>query len=91
MSLSHLDAAGRARMVDVGSKPETERKAVAEGSISMSREAYELVEKGLIGEADFRDFVCTNPVRFYTALTPDFFQGTRIESEAARVVAAERD
>jgi cyclic pyranopterin phosphate synthase len=44
MNLSHLDAAGRARMVDVGAKPETERKAVAEGSIGMSREAYELVE-----------------------------------------------
>lgn len=29
--LSHLDADGRARMVDVGGKPETEREAVARG------------------------------------------------------------
>jgi cyclic pyranopterin monophosphate synthase len=41
--LSHLDERGRARMVDVGDKPESERTAVAEGSIRMSREAYDLV------------------------------------------------
>ena len=52
-------------------------------------EAYELVEKGLIDEADFRDFVLTNPVRFYTSLNPDFFKGTRCEAEAAAVRAAE--
>ena len=50
-------------------------------------EAYELVEKGLIDEADFRDFVFGNPVRFYTSVNPAFFEGTRIEAEAARVVA----
>lgn len=43
MKLSHVDHAGHARMVDVGAKPETERTAVAEGLVSMSREAYELV------------------------------------------------
>lgn len=32
-SLSHIDAAGRARMVDVGSKPITARRAVAEGIV----------------------------------------------------------
>lgn len=31
--LTHLDDAGRAKMVDVGHKPETAREAVAEGSI----------------------------------------------------------
>ena len=31
--LTHLDDAGRAKMVDVGHKPETDREAVAEGSI----------------------------------------------------------
>jgi hypothetical protein len=29
-------------------------------------------------------------VRFYTAVNPDFFTGTRIEAEAAAVVAEER-
>ena len=43
MKLSHLDAEGRARMVDVGDKPVSDRTAVASGSIRMSIEAYELV------------------------------------------------
>lgn len=48
MSLSHLDEQGRARMVDVGGKPESRRTAVAEGWVRMSAEAYRLVaEKGI--------------------------------------------
>lgn len=43
MKLSHVDASGRPRMVDVGSKPETARQAVAEGTIQMSPEAFEAV------------------------------------------------
>ncbi|MFA7585844.1 MAG: cyclic pyranopterin monophosphate synthase MoaC, partial [Novosphingobium sp.] len=31
--LTHLDPAGRARMVDVGGKPETHRTAIASGRI----------------------------------------------------------
>src|SRR5260370_11700407 len=47
MRLSHVDEAGRARMVDVGEKPVTVRTAVAEGAIRMSPEAYRLVaERG---------------------------------------------
>lgn len=53
-------------------------------------EAFELVEHGHLGPDDFRDFVFANPVRFYTRVNPDFFRGTRVEAEAARVVAAER-
>jgi cyclic pyranopterin phosphate synthase len=34
--LTHLDAAGRARMVDVGSKPATERRAVARAVVRVS-------------------------------------------------------
>jgi cyclic pyranopterin phosphate synthase len=40
MTLSHLDAAGRARMVDVGDKPETDRRAVASGTITMTAAAF---------------------------------------------------
>ncbi len=50
-------------------------------------EAYELVEDELVSEADFRDFVFGNPVRFYTRLNPDFFQGTRIEADVADLLA----
>jgi len=40
MKLSHVDAAGRPRMVDVGAKTESTRVAIAEGRITMSPEAY---------------------------------------------------
>lgn len=50
-------------------------------------EAYELVEGGLIGEDDFRDFVFTNPARMKTQVNPDFFKGTRIEKDVERVIA----
>ncbi|HEU4474853.1 MAG TPA: cyclic pyranopterin monophosphate synthase MoaC [Gemmatimonadales bacterium] len=43
MKLSHLDAEGRARMVDVGDKAVSDRRAVARGVVRMSREAYDLV------------------------------------------------
>ena len=39
MELTHLDDEGRARMVDVGGKAATRRRAVAEGRITMSGEA----------------------------------------------------
>jgi cyclic pyranopterin phosphate synthase len=41
--LTHLDAEGRARMVDVGAKQDTARTAVAEGAVRMSAEAFALV------------------------------------------------
>jgi len=43
VKLSHLDAEGRARMVDVGDKPVSDRQAVARGAVRMSPEAYQLV------------------------------------------------
>src|SRR5256886_8133900 len=52
MKLSHVDAAGRARMVDVGDKPITVRAAVAEGTIRMSAEAYRLVAEQAIAKGD---------------------------------------
>jgi cyclic pyranopterin phosphate synthase len=46
MKLTHVDKDGKARMVDVGNKPDTERQAKARGYVKMSREAYDLVRKG---------------------------------------------
>jgi cyclic pyranopterin monophosphate synthase len=46
MKLSHVDSDGKARMVDVGDKLETEREARAFGTVKMSREAYDIVRKG---------------------------------------------
>ena len=42
--LTHVDEAGKAAMVDVGWKSETERVAVAKGSISMKPETLELIK-----------------------------------------------
>ena len=52
MKLSHLDETGRARMVDVGGKAETERTAVAEGAVRMSRQAYEQVAAHAVAKGD---------------------------------------
>jgi predicted TIM-barrel fold metal-dependent hydrolase len=56
---------------------------------SAAEEAFELVEDGLITEDDFRDFVFTNPVRAKASLNPDFFNGTRVENEVARMLSRE--
>ncbi|MEP6591311.1 MAG: cyclic pyranopterin monophosphate synthase MoaC [Gemmatimonadota bacterium] len=52
MSLTHLDASGRAEMVDVGAKPETARRAVAEGRVIMSAEAFEQVQSATVAKGD---------------------------------------
>jgi cyclic pyranopterin phosphate synthase len=50
--LSHLDAEGRARMVDVGAKPESARTARAEGSIRMTAETLTAIERNAISKGD---------------------------------------
>ncbi len=52
-------------------------------------EPWELVEHGLIGEADFRDFVFANPVRLHGGMNPEFFAGTAVASAARRLLAGE--
>ena len=52
MKLSHVDAEGRARMVDVGDKPVSDRTAIAQGAVRMSREAYDLVAGQAIEKGD---------------------------------------
>jgi len=44
--LSHLDDAGRARMVDVGDKAPSDRRAVAEAFVSMSQDTAATVASG---------------------------------------------
>jgi cyclic pyranopterin phosphate synthase len=51
-TLSHVDARGRVKMVDVGAKPVTDREAVARGSITMSREALRLIRRGAVKKGD---------------------------------------
>jgi predicted TIM-barrel fold metal-dependent hydrolase len=51
-----------------------------------AKEAWELVEHGLITERDFRDFVFVNPVLAKARVNPDFFIGTVVEDAAARLL-----
>lgn len=50
--LTHLNADGGAHMVDVSTKADTAREAVAEGRISMSTEALEAVHAGNMKKGD---------------------------------------
>jgi cyclic pyranopterin phosphate synthase len=50
--LSHLDARGRARMVDVGAKPVTEREAIAEATLCMRPETLRLIRAGKIAKGE---------------------------------------
>src|SRR5439155_1801827 len=50
--LTHLDAEGRARMVDVGGKAETARTARAKGSISMTLETLDAIEQNALSKGD---------------------------------------
>lgn len=52
-------------------------------------EAYELVEKGLISQDDFRDFAFLNQVRMYAGMNPDFYKGTRVEAAVDKVLRTE--
>jgi cyclic pyranopterin phosphate synthase len=51
-SLSHLDEHGRAHMVDVGAKPDTERLAVAKGDVIMLPATLALIRDGAIKKGD---------------------------------------
>jgi cyclic pyranopterin phosphate synthase len=51
-SLTHIDARGEARMVDVSEKPATERIAVAEGRVVMSKATLALIESGNAKKGD---------------------------------------
>jgi len=50
--LTHLDASGAARMVDVGAKPDSERIAVAAGAVTMQRATLDLIRAGAIKKGD---------------------------------------
>ncbi len=50
--LSHIDARGRARMVDVGAKDETERLARAEAVVLMAAETLAVIEDEAVPKGD---------------------------------------
>lgn len=48
----HLDSRGRARMVDVGGKATTQRRAVARGKVRMNAAAFEALKSGRLSKGD---------------------------------------
>ena len=50
--LSHLDAAGHARMVDVGAKPDLQRQAVAEGRLHCAAATLGLLRRQALPKGD---------------------------------------
>jgi predicted TIM-barrel fold metal-dependent hydrolase len=52
-------------------------------------EAFELVERGLLTEAEFRELTFVNPVRLHAALNPGFFAGTVCEDAVTAALATE--
>ncbi|HKS91130.1 MAG TPA: cyclic pyranopterin monophosphate synthase MoaC [Tepidiformaceae bacterium] len=51
-ALSHLDARGAARMVDVSAKPFTQREAIAEASVAMQPATLAIIQDGGIPKGD---------------------------------------
>jgi cyclic pyranopterin phosphate synthase len=50
--LTHFDAEGRARMVDVSAKPETARLARARGEVVMQPATLERIQRGTVSKGD---------------------------------------
>ncbi len=51
-ALTHVDASGRARMVDVGGKPTSDRVAIAEGRVLTQAETLRLIRNNALGKGD---------------------------------------
>jgi cyclic pyranopterin monophosphate synthase len=51
-SLTHFDSQGQAHMVDIGNKSDTERIAIAQGSIRMRPETLQLIMQGNAKKGD---------------------------------------
>jgi predicted TIM-barrel fold metal-dependent hydrolase len=51
-------------------------------------ESHQLVDKGLLSDADYRDFVFTYPAGLHLGMNPHFFDGTPVESAAKELAKA---
>jgi len=50
--LTHVDSAGRAHMVDIGTKSDTARMAIARGEVHMKPETLALIRAGALKKGD---------------------------------------
>jgi hypothetical protein len=54
------------------------------------QEAHELVDWGLMSSEDFRRFSLENVVRLHGGMNKNFFKGTRVETEAEKILDTEK-
>lgn len=59
MELTHFDPQGNARMVDVSDKADTEREALATGTIRVSDTVYQAVASGTVKKGDVLSVAAT--------------------------------
>lgn len=52
MELTHLDAQGKAQMVDISAKADTQREAIAAGEVRMAPETLALIQEGGLPKGD---------------------------------------
>lgn len=52
MEFTHFNEKGRARMVDVSEKNETQRRAIARGYIQMNPETIKMINEGKMKKGD---------------------------------------
>lgn len=52
MEFTHLDSEGKAKMVDVSDKPQSQREAIARGSVNMKPETIRLIREKAIKKGD---------------------------------------
>jgi cyclic pyranopterin phosphate synthase len=50
--MTHIDASGKARMVDIGNKAVTERMALARGEVRLKKETLQSIKNELIKKGD---------------------------------------
>jgi len=50
--LTHVDSTGRAKVVDVGAKPRTARRAIARGRVRFGAEAFRLLRENRLAKGD---------------------------------------
>ena len=50
--LTHIDSKGRPRMVDISEKPDTQREAVARGTVRMQDSTFQLLKKSEMAKGD---------------------------------------
>ena len=83
--LTHIDAEGRARMVDVSDKPETAREAVAEGFVRLAPETLALAVSGQGRKGDVR---AVAEIAGVMAAKPVFANHARLQGWLARLEVA---